>query len=531
MNEYLSKIKQPPAILPNEDVFSCIWHQYERVVLESLLTAFWLDFMIDDIHGGDVDTIHNVNQIGIDPLMTYKNDSNRDKYADRGEYSHKDVEGQGTNYQQIKHDSRAAYREDNNQTVNDVYENKPLHFLSKGKGRPTDKNANLDHVVAAKTIHDNRGKVLSGLSTKELADIDENLAWTNEHLNKSLGDSSKADYVDKHPELSDETKSRMIAAEQQAQAQMDKRLFQAYYLDPSNPQCQQFYRDATLAAGKRGIEMGMRQALGFIFVEVWLVTKNEVQNLPAGCSFTDIVDAVAKGIERGFISALSKYKEILGKFVEGGIAGSIASLSTTLCNVFITTSKTFVKNIREVSASVIRSSRVLLLNPDDLELGDRIKMSTVILGTGACVLAGTSVGTALMDTPIGAIPVVGDVVIRFCSTLVSGLLSCTFLVYMDRSEFINAVVDRLNEIPTEVTGMKELSEYLDRYAAELSCIDIEQFKRDTQRIEDDAIKVICAKDDLQLNSVLKDLSGYFELPWKGDFDSFMGDRENHLSFE
>ena len=530
MDAFLNGLNSLPP-QPDENVFNSIWKQYERVILESLLTAFWLDFMITDQHGGDVDTLNNVRKIGSDPKMDYKNSANRDAYDNRGDYNHTIVEGTGTNFQSIKHEARAAYAKDNQNTVTDGYTNKELKFLGKSKGRPTDQNANLDHVVAAKTVHDDRGRVLSGLSTKDLADAKSNLVFTNEHLNKSLSDSDKATYVKEHPELSEETKRNLLEKERIAKEEMNKSMFQAYYLDPSNPQCRQFYTDATIAAGKLGIEMGIRQALGFVFVEVYLVTKEEVQSLPPGCNYMDITNAVINGIKKGFESAISKYDEIIAKFGEGLTAGMLASLCTTLCNIFSTTGKFVIKNIREISASVIRSSRVLLLNPDDLELGDRIKMSSVILATGASVLAGSFVGSLLAETPVVGIPVVGGIVIRFCSTLVSGLLSCTYLIYMDRSKFMNEIVDKLNEIPSEVTDMKLILNKLDAYGAELSQIDVEQFKKDSEEFEVGAERIIRAENEQELKAILDDIYKNLELPWIGDFDGFMGNKENHLVFE
>ena len=531
MDSFLKELNSL-QVQPEENVFASIWKQYERVILESILSAFLLDFMILDQHGGDVDTINNVRQIGSDPQMTYKNSSNSAAYDARGEYSHKEVEGLGTNFQQIKHDARSAYRENSREnTVTDAYTNRQLHFLGKSKGHPTDKNANLDHVVAAKTVHDDRGRVLSGLTTQEIADIKENLAWTNENLNKSLSDTDKETYVKDHPELSYEVKKNLIEKERLAKEAQNKKMFQAYYLDPSNPNCRQFYKDATVAAGKLGVKMGIRQALGFVFVEVYLVTKQEVQRLAPGCDYSDITKAVVTGLKRGFESALSKYREILAKFEEGLVAGGLASLCTTLCNIFFTTGKFFIKNIREISSCVIRSTRVLLLNPEDLELGDRFKVSSIILATGASVLAGSYVGVKLAETPIAEIPMIGDMVIRFCSTLVSGLLSCTFLIFMDRSEFMNRIVDALNKIPSEVTDMKEIAAYLEKYAAELNQVDIEKFRRDSEQYEVGALRIINARDEQELRIVLKDVYGSLELPWKGDFDDFMGNKDNHLVFE
>ena len=531
MNNFLNDLSNLPN-QPEENAFNSIWNQYERVILESLLSAFLLDFLITDQHGGDVDTINNVRQVGSDPQMTYKNAANQAKYDARGEYSHKEVEGTGTNFQRIKHDARSAYGENPREnTVKDAYTNRELHFLGKSKGHPTEKNANLDHVVAAKTVHEDRGRVLSGLSTRDVADIKENLAWTNEKLNKSLGDTDKETYVNEHPELSEDIKKNLIEKEKAAKEAQNRLMFQAYYLDPSNPQCRQFYKDATLAAGKLGIKMGIRQALGFVFVEVYIVTKQEVQNLAPGCDYSDITKAVAVGLKKGFESALSKYKEIIAKFGEGLVAGGLASLCTTLCNIFFATGKFFIKNIREILSCIIRSTRVLLLNPEDLELGDRLKLSSVVLATGASVLAGSYVGVKLAETPIAEIPIVGDMVIRFCSTLVSGLLSCTFLIFMDRSEFMNKIVDALNTIPSEVTDMKEISAYLEMYAAELYQIDIAKFRKDSEQYEDGAVRIINARDEQELSIVLNDVYKTLELPWKGDFDDFMGNKDNHLVFE
>ena len=64
MDTFLNELSTLPT-QPEENVFNSIWKQYERVILESILSAFLLDFMITDQHGGDVDTINNVHKICI----------------------------------------------------------------------------------------------------------------------------------------------------------------------------------------------------------------------------------------------------------------------------------------------------------------------------------------------------------------------------------------------------------------------------------------------------------------------------------
>ena len=72
---------------PEDNVMDSIFKQYERVIIESLISSFGLDFLVKDQHGGDVDTIHNVRQIGKDEDMTYKNKTNQSNYENRGEYN------------------------------------------------------------------------------------------------------------------------------------------------------------------------------------------------------------------------------------------------------------------------------------------------------------------------------------------------------------------------------------------------------------------------------------------------------------
>lgn len=91
------------------NVYNSIFEQYERIVIQSLITSFGLDFLVRDQHGGDVDTIHNVRQIGKDEQMRYKNKRNEEAYNNRGNYDdiayHK-----GGNFQQKKHEERERWQ-------------------------------------------------------------------------------------------------------------------------------------------------------------------------------------------------------------------------------------------------------------------------------------------------------------------------------------------------------------------------------------------------------------------------------------
>lgn len=70
-NNFVQQIDEKYTTETN--VYNSIFEQYERVIIQSLITSFGLDFSVLDQHGGDVDTIHNVRQIGKDEQIYRQN--------------------------------------------------------------------------------------------------------------------------------------------------------------------------------------------------------------------------------------------------------------------------------------------------------------------------------------------------------------------------------------------------------------------------------------------------------------------------
>lgn len=540
---FITQIKEDDFNV-QESVLDSIFQQYERVIIESLITSFGLDFLVKDQYGGDVDTVLNVRKIAEDPQLQYKNSLNKKVYENREEY-----------------DSEVYHKHNKYKEINKHYSNLKMQGELKDvyTGKTVVRNAHidLDHVVAAKEISDDPGRILAGLKGQDLANCEENLKPTDRSINRSMKQKNADEYLVQWDEKQSErrkqivelrSKQRLTDKEQKKLNKLEKleeidpelmkkenkksrqaydgKINRAYYASP------EFQKDVSYAAGKRGMEMGLRQALGFVFMEIWFCTKEEIRNLPDGSGLKEMLESVGHGVEKGLESSKNKYKEVIAKLKEGFGAGALASLTTSICNIFFTTAKNLVKCIRQIYASVIQAGKVLLFNPDNLMFGDRLKMTITILTTGASVLVGTAIGEAISKTPIGMTPSIGPVVQVFCSTLVSGLISCTFLIFMDRSKLINQIVDCLNAIPSEANNYREIADLMEQLAAKLSQIDIEKFKEETEKYNCVANQIQNSKDEEELNQILlgayKDLE--INLPWTGDFDSFMGNKNNRLVF-
>lgn len=536
---FVGNLKNGGGMNSNENVFETIMGEYERVVLQSLVTSFGLDFLVHDQHGGDVDTILNVRKIGKDPLMKYKNAQNEADYENRGEYNdaayHSD-----SRFSSVKRRARNDF--DQNGTMQeDAYVAGNTVIPRNNKTIPRGKQGQLDHVLPAERIHNDRGRVLAELDGIELANSPSNLRFTNAALNLNKSNMTVDEYLkwcednpdkvnwngNKGEPLPETVKRKLRREYNRAKKEYDAKLARAYYTSPK------FAKDTALAAGKRGSEMAIRQALGFVFVEVCICTIDEIRAISSGVGLDNILYAVGNGIKKGFESAKKKYKKLIAKIEEGFTSGVLASLTTTLCNIFFTTAKNVVKFIRQIYPPVIQAGKVIFFNPDNLMIGDRIKMATVILATGASVLIGISVGELISKTPLGIAPVIGDFVTTFCSSLVSGLMSCTLLVFLDRSKFINKLVDKLNSIPSEANNYGEIADEMELLAAKLLKLDIGSFREETTKYANVAAEIDKCEDEAELKRIL--ISTYkafgIKIPWEGDFDSFMGNNNNRLVFE
>ena len=507
--------------MAEQTVFSEMWKAYRNVIIHSIVTTFGLDFIVQDQHGGDVDTIHNVRETG-----QFKNTQNAEAYAARGEYDkvayhHNDA-----------YDSTIRAARNSNDFLDDAYVpgNKIYYGKAAALKGDTTKKANLDHVISAHEIHDDPGRILAGLDGVELANRPENLQFTNEHLNKSKGDMTIEEYIQAHIDngdpLPDNEVKQLRKKDSEARKKYEKEIAETYYT--SN----RFIIDTGVATAKRGFEAGIKQAIGFVFVEIWDACEDEIKSLPSGVSFNDCLKAVANGIQKGFDNAKSKYKDLLAQFEQGFLSGALASITTTLINIFITTDKNIVRYIRQIYTIVVQVGNILLINPNDLLLGEQLKTAMVSLTTGSCMIAGTIVGNQIAKTPLGNHKTVGMLVQNFCSSLVSGLLSCTLLIMIDRSKFINDLVSRLNVYGSVDHEIREISSAFISIAAEIAEYDISEFSNEVEKLENISKKFLVANDD-ELHDIIvntfNDLG--IEIPWDGDFDAFMNNPSNRLVFE
>ena len=340
MSNYLSELNSGIAPNPSNNVFSDIWGEYERVILHSLVTSFGLDFLVHDQRGGDVDTVQGVRETG-----TFKNSAYAQKYGERGKYSTHDYHSDDS-YTTVTAEARRQYNETGT-PIEDVYAPGNLLIFNKAEG-PW-RRASLDHIISAHEVHDDPVRMLADLDGISLANDPENLRYTSISLNAKMSDMTIDEFIgwcDEHPDkvnwngekgapLPEEVKQRLREEDARAREHYEARIAKSYYTSP------QFYADAVTAAGKRGLEMGARQALGFVFLEIYYACKDELGAVPPGSNFKECFEAIIRGIPKGLDNARLRYKDLMSQFAQGFWAGALASLTTTLCSIFLPLKRTW----------------------------------------------------------------------------------------------------------------------------------------------------------------------------------------------
>lgn len=552
MSNYVNTVgSSTMSVEPDENLFKEIFKEYEHVIVETLITSFGLDFLIHDQLGGDVDTIHNVRQVGFDenggnsPMM-YKNPKNFYAYEGREDYDSTKYHGDPT-YKNIIRNAKRELNEEG-KMIRDAYTGRKI---LPNKGPSIEKQAQLDHVKSAKSIHDDRGRVLADLDGVALANSSENLKFTNACLNNNMKDKSIPEYIEwceKNPNkvnwngkkgepLPADVKAGLMREYKNSTKVYEAKLAKAYYTSPK------FAKDLSLAAGAVGIQMGLRQAFGLFFAEVWFSVKEEFEKIDGKFELEKFLIAVKDGVRKGYQNAMSKYDQLFAKFKEGATAGIFASVTTTLCNIFFTTAKNIVKIIRHSYASIVQACEVLFINPQNYPFGERVRATTKVIATGASVVTGVLVSEGLNDSILNKVKELNptlinviDAVSDFCGALTTGIMSCTILFYLDHSKIVNKLVNYLNThiltIDATLEEYKQLAYSFRIYAAELMNIDVEKFIKEVDTFYDVACNVDEAKDERELNTILKQTLKSLDIKFKYEsFDDFMNDKNSKLVFE
>lgn len=428
--------------------------------------------LFEDKEGGNVDTIHNVRD------NIYATDSAREAYENRGEYDDmskpynertKNIVHSGSKYIEVNKRNSETRK---NGGIKDGYADAT---------RTVHDKVDLDHVNSAKQTHDDRGRVLSKVSTQDAANIVENLLPTDASINRSKGKKSPEEFAqwleDTAPQrknkiadlasrddLSDKDRKELdklrkldqadpnAVREQgkKARASQDTKINKAYYTG------YEFLSSTAATSAKEGGKMALQQAIGLLMEEfirgAFAEVRDAWQNGFKGKVDDDFFDALKTRLMRVAKRVQKKWKDAAFAFKDGFLSGFLSNIVTVLINTFVTTAARTVRIIREGSMSLYQACKIVIFPKEGMTLADAADAATKLIASGLIVGGGIVLEEAL-DPYLTIFGPAQPYVSAIVAGIVTGL--CTaFIIYMlDQLDLfgVNAktrqeqIVSRLNE--------------------------------------------------------------------------------------
>lgn len=505
------------------------YEELEETVINSLTTSFGLDFLLfKDKLGGEIDTIQNVRQ-GV-----WATEKEEQRYFQRADY-----------------DSKAYHTHENYKKTGDNDKKKQIKGQLKDDYRNMTMGTNeigkrdLDHVISAKEVADDPGRILAELDGPTLANQSSNLQSTHRSINRSMGETPIPEYLNKLPKRIEDSESRLSiqkenhsnmqrdTPEQQHKAReleskikkneekinafkaidpkkmkkkdrlarkdYDQEIIKKYYTSSK------FWKQGAGTSTVSGLKMGTRQMLGLILAEIWFELRKEIPKIleksKDNFAFENFIEHINTVMQNIWKRIKLRFQDFLLAFKDGAFSGVMASATTTLFNVFATTQKLAIKIIRETWAQLAKAIKLIIFNPEQLSFLDLCKSVATILSTATATVLGTIVYGQLV--PLLNFPF-GSETAAFISALTTGVVTLGlnyFLLYSNLAKKLWQFIESTLPYSITVQNFKAINSELDNYLIELSrhelLLDVDQLSTFAQFLSN-------CTDEIQARALLKE---------------------------
>ena len=419
--------------------------------LESLQTEFKEIGSPDKLSEVILDEIWNQfgNQIGLDmtsdTLLKQYND-NKDKPKEYTKVIGKSIL-EDKRFKDAKNNMKDKLRSG---TLKDEYTGKTLKINEK---------VNLDHVVPRKQIFENPWRKIADIEPSDLANKSENLAATNESLNKSKGAKSNSEYI-KNRELREkelrnqvqranekiEKKNISDAEKRNLKAENEKRLNDKLAADSKKmlkaekTAKKAINKDIAKKASVRIANKAGKDAVKAMFVAALFGMLKEIMNALVRFfkSKKRSFDAFLDEMKNALHSFFNKIKD----FIKVGVDSFVGSIVGEIIGAFAQKLKKLPNLIRQLFGS-IRESISYLSNPENQTHSTAIKIAHIskIITSGLVAVGAMFLGEYFekylltipnFGTPIPLLGTIANILGMFLASLLTGILGAIMINRLDR---------------------------------------------------------------------------------------------------
>lgn len=442
----LKEMQSLQSQLPKEQM-NTLFEQCQKNAIDAVVGHFGLAAVVlNSKDGGNVNTTHNVRK-GI-----YASETEKQRYENRGEYDsghyHTDK-----NYIAINKEQSELKKQ-----------GQSIDYMTGERIRLND-STDLDHIVSAKTIHDDRARVLAEIDGADLANTRDNLTLTDSTLNRSKKAMTadefiahkkrsldELDKISKTRDLTDKEKERKAKLESidddklrenyaKSKENIDKKADRAYY-ESAKP-----YKEALMTGAQDAGKMAIHFAVGMIlkeFIEGMSIELKTLFKEFGNESLGDIFKRFAKRLKQIWTNLRARWKDIIAGSFEAGIVAFFGNLVVFVINIVFTTMKRIVRIIRAGFASLYQAVKKLFdkNTPENERLFEASKIFVAGLISAVTMLSGEYITKWLYAIPglnvILGIPLpfldetIGDALGLCISAALGAVLSTIAIYYMDK---------------------------------------------------------------------------------------------------
>ncbi|EOJ2288560.1 hypothetical protein [Campylobacter jejuni] len=451
LDEALKDLEIISAKMPQEQTQK-LFDQCTNNAMEAIMGHFgFAAVILDAKDGGNVNTTHNVRK-GI-----YASEKERQRYANRGEYD-SDYYHKDSNYIKI------------NKEQSQLKKQGKLEDYMTGKKIEANADTDLDHIVAAKTIHDDPARVLAEMDGAKLANTESNLKMTDSSLNRSKKDKSAEEFLAKRDErlkiLEEQEKKGILTPSQQKEKEkllkqkeiQDEKFKEQYkqnekeinrevdkkYYTSSKP-----YKEALITGAQDAAKMAAYSALGVVlkdFIKAIIIELKVTFKEFGNESLKEILMRFKDRICKVWEELKIKWKDILKGSFERALQTFFSNLVVFIINIFATTLKSIVQIVRAGFTSLWQAMKIITNPPKDMPNEDIYYEASKIMITGlisaVTMLGSESIKNFLLTIPgfnallFFPIPfteqTIGDALSLCITSACGAILSTIAIFYMDK---------------------------------------------------------------------------------------------------
>jgi len=349
-----------------------------------------------------------------------------------------------------------------------------------GKTMTASDKPNLDHVVPRKELYDNVRRKQANIDTADLANKDENLAPTNESLNKSKKDKSNQQYVEERAQREETLRKQNESAHKKIDEsnksdvekrleheKIDKRLQDK--LDADDDLMMEADAKARKAINKdiaKGVAKQTAKKAG----------KDALKAMAVAALF-DLLKAIMNGLVRFFKEKHKSFKLFLtemkesikrfishiSSFVRTGASSLVGTVLSEIFGPVVSMFKKLASFIKQGVSTIVDAVHYLTNKenkdkPLSIKIAQVGKIVTVGLTAAGAIVGGELIEKALMQIPVMAveIPLLGslaNITGMFLASLLMGIIGAIvinkidqFIAKQQRNINLNSQIDKKNEI-------------------------------------------------------------------------------------